>query len=358
MRRWQAVAACLLVVVAIIALGARATDHDSGPAAGSPAAPVKSATNSAQSSVGAPPGSPFGAGSIWRTSVSGAPAAADSTTLVRNLVAQVAAHSKGVASFNAWQYNTSFYTATATTPIVDVAWDNCQHKPHAPAGLVGSGGQFSAVPIPADAVPAVGLDAELTVYSPSSDQLWELWKAAHDAHGWHACWGGRIDHVSTSPGYFLNGFGATATGLPVAGGMVSFADVRRGSIDHAVALTIVEPASWRVVSWPAQRSDGTPGSTAPIAEGTRFRLDPSINVDALNLTPIAKMIAKAAQRYGFIVIDRADVVSVLGQSGAGAQAATGVNPWTALLGKTPSYLMMRNFPWDKLEALPRNYGKP
>ncbi|MDQ1540502.1 MAG: hypothetical protein QOH29_1228, partial [Actinomycetota bacterium] len=131
-----------------------------------------------------------------------------------------------------------------------------------------------------------------------------------------------------------------------------------GSIDHALALAIVDAAPWRIVSWPAQRSDGSSGSSSPIAEGTRFRLDPSVDVDRLNLTPVAKMIAKAAQQYGFIVTDKAGAVSVIGESGAGVQAATGVNPWTAIIGKTPSYLVMRNFPWDKLEALPRNYGKP
>jgi hypothetical protein len=347
-------------------LGLRAADRGHGPGSGVPSkagtgASSKAASSragSAQNSVGAPQGSPFGAGSVWRASVSDAPVAGDSATLVRSLVAQVSAHSKGVAAFNAWQYNTSFYTVTATTPVVDVAWDNCQRKAQVPAGLVGSGGEFSSVPIPADALPAAGSDAELTVYSPRSDQLWELWKAARHADGWHACWGGRIDHVSTSPGFFPGAFGATATGLPVVGGMVSFADVRRGAIDHAVALTIVDPAPWRVVSWPAQRSDGSSGSKSPIAEGTRFRLDPSIDVDRLNLTPLAKMIAKAAQRYGFIVIDKAGAVSVIGESGQSVQAKTGVNPWGAIIGKTPSYLTMRNFPWDKLEALPRNYGKP
>jgi hypothetical protein len=242
--------------------------------------------------------------------------------------------------------------------LVDVGWDNCQKKTYVPAGLLGVGGQFTKVPIPADAVPATGLDAELTVYSPSLDQLWEFWAATHRADGWHACWGGRIDHVSTSAGFFPGGFGASASGLAVAGGMVTLADVQRGSIDHALALAIVDAAPWTNVSWPAQRSDGSPASTSRIAEGTRFRLDPSVNVDGLALTPMAKMVAKAAQKYGFIVTDKAGAVSVVTESGNDVQAKTGVNPWKAILGSTPNYLVMRNFPWNKLQALPRNYGKP
>jgi hypothetical protein len=308
--------------------------------------------------AGAPAAGPFGPGSVWRASIFAAPLATNSAVLVADLASQVATRYGGIAAFNVWQYNTSFYTAVASTPIADVGWDNCQGKTYVPVGLVGPGGQFSAVPIPANAIPAAGADAELTVYSPATDQLWEFWKASHRADGWHACWGGRIDHVSTSPGFFTGGFGASASGLAVAGGMVSIADVRHGSIDHAMVLAVTDAAPWRIVSWPAQRSDGSASSLSLIAEGTRFRLDPSINVDALPMTPVAKMIAKAAQKYGFIVTDKAGAVSVVAESGAGIQAATGVNPWTAIMGSTPSYLMMRNFPWDKLQALPQNYGKP
>jgi hypothetical protein len=318
--------------------------------------PVPSTATSATPST--PDIGPFGVTSVWRTSVAAAPLAANSAVLVADLASQVAVRYGGIAAFNVWQYNTSLSTAAAGTPVADVVWDNCQGKTSVPPGLVGPGGQFAAVPIPVDAVPAAGSDAELTVYSPSTDQLWEFWKAVHRADGWHACWGGRIDHVSTSPGFFTGGFGASASGLAVAGGMVSLADVRRGSIDHALTLAVVDAAPWNVVSWPAQRSDGSPGSTSLIAEGTRFRLDPSVNVDALALTPVAKMVAKAAQQYGFIVTDKAGAVSVIAESGDGAKAKTGINPWTAIMGSTPSYLMMRNFPWDKLQALPQNYGKP
>ena len=51
---------------------------------------------------------------------------------------------------------------TAAQPKADVHWDNCQGKPGVPTGLLGPGGQFTAVPIPDGAVPASGSDAELT----------------------------------------------------------------------------------------------------------------------------------------------------------------------------------------------------
>src|SRR6185437_2223459 len=64
------------------------------------------------------------------------------------------------------QYSTPIYTVPANQPTVPVIMD--YNNPLAPA--------MSAVPIPANALPAAGTDEEATVYQPSSDTLWEMWK--------------------------------------------------------------------------------------------------------------------------------------------------------------------------------------
>jgi len=269
--------------------------------------------------------------------------------LVGSLTNSVTSLYNGVAAFNVDTYNTTFYSVGASTAKTDVGFTDCQNKGYEPPGLAA---EFAQVPIPSTAVPANGTDAEMTIYSASSDQLWEFWQASHDSSGWHACWGGRIDHVSTGPGFFSGGFGATATGLPVAGGMVSIADVKAGVINHALALEIPSPATWNNFSYPAQRSDGNDSSASAIPEGTRFRLDASVNVNSLNLTPLGKMIAKAAQTYGFIVTDQAGAVAVQAQSAAGASS----DPWPAAMAGVPSYQILANFPWAQLQALPKNWG--
>ncbi len=201
-------------------------------------------------------------------------------------------------------------------------------------------------------------DSQLTIYSPDTDQLWEFWVARKSAGKWSACWGGRIDHASQSQGFFQDGFGASASGLALAGGTIGIEDVRRGSIDHAIALHIPAPGKWQEFSYPAQRSDGYDTSAARVPEGTRLRLDPNLNVDTLGLNPVAKMIARAAQKYGFIVTDKAGCTAVVAESPAAVVAATGVDPWKSLLGGTPTYSVMKGFPWAKLQALPKDYGKP
>ena len=326
--------------------------------AGAVAAPT-TASEAAAAPASALASYPFGPTSVWRDSVTSAPVARTSAAQVAHLTGTVTDRYGGVAAFNNHSYANSYYVATATTPRVDVAFDDCQGKGYVPTGLTGPGGQFTGVPIPAGAVPAAGTDKALSVYSPATDQLWEFWLAERDAAGrWRACWGGRIDAASKSPGYFPGTFGATATGLSHTAGMVSLADVRSGRIEHALSLAIPEPAAAPSRSWPAQRTDGVSTHPSAVPEGTRLRLDPAVDVAALGLHPVAAMIARAAQQHGFIVTDRAGAVAITAESGEATRRATGVNPWDSLLGGTPDYAVMKGFPWHRLQALPKDHGKP
>ncbi len=306
----------------------------------------------------APLTSPFGRASVWRTDVSAAPLARRSAYMAKQLVRQVTTLYNGVAAFNVWNYNANFYQVPGGQPRVRVIWDDCQKKGWTPGGLYGPNGQFENVPIPSNALAATGSDRTLTIFQPASDTMWDFWEAHRESDGWHACWGGRLDHVSTNVGRFDGSFGATATGLPWAGGQLGIREVKAGRIDHAIALQLFAPAQWWRFSWPAQRSDGWSSDTDAIPEGTRLRLDPSLNVDRLQLHPVAKMIAKAAQKYGFIVTDKSGAVAVVAESGTPVKQFTGVNPWESILGKTASWAVMRNFPWERMQVLPQDYGKP
>lgn len=300
----------------------------------------------------------FSPDSFWYADISSAPANQDSAQMVDALTGQLRGRYGGIAAFNVRQYTANIVSVGADQPRHDVVFDNCQHKSYVPSGLTGDHGQFSAVPIPDAAVPAAGRDSSLSVYERDSSTLWELWRVKKKSDGWHACWGGRIDDTRSNPGYFHNGFGSTASGLAQLAGAVQLSDVRAGTIDHAMALAIPEVAPWKDVSWPAQRSDGSSTSNSPIPMGTRFRLDPSVDVDNLGLGKLAAMVAHAAQRYGFIVTDKAGAVSVIGESGATEQAVTGTDPWKAILDGAHTYEVLKGFPWDKLTALPQDYGRP
>jgi hypothetical protein len=218
---------------------------------------------------------------------------------------------------------------------------------------------FDAVPIPDNAVPAQNADAHMTIWQPASDRLWEFYRARKLADGWHASWGGAIEHVSRSPGYYdqsswpgLSGphWGATATSLPVIAGTMLLDELKAGQIPHALALNIPW-ARPKLYAWPAQRSDGKSPDPNAIPEGARFRLDPQLDIDKLNLPPITRTIAKAAQRYGMIVRDQTGQGVSLFAENTTQNANNPYSSPTGLFGGKPPNVLLRTFPWQHLQLL-------
>lgn len=302
---------------------------------------------------------PFGPTSAFRTRVDRAPLDPNSAAIVAHLNRQVVNNWNGVAAFNAYYYNASFYRVPAGQPRIDVGYHNCQKKKSFPRGLHDGSSHFKSVPVPPHAVPAKASDSSMTIYDPATDQLWEFWKMRKNAKSgrWEACWGGRIDNVSKSEGIFERPYGAIATGMAMAGGMISVDEVRRGRIDHTMYLAVIHSQRYPRVSWPANRGDGNSSSPNAVKQGQRLRLDPNLDLSKYKLSPVGLMVAKAAQTYGFVVSDTSGAVAVITESGQREQAITGVDPWKKILNQS-SYDVLRNFPWDKLQAIAVDYGKP
>jgi hypothetical protein len=288
------------------------------------------------------PGRPFAPDSVWNRPLGDRAALSHSSrAFVGEVVRQVDDYGPWL---NTYAYSVPVYLVPAGQPTIHVTLDTWGPDLQA---------AFDPVPLPPGATPARGNDEQLTVWQPSTDTMREFWKL-HRVNGrWHARWGGEMQDVSHNPGYFTHSattddWGATATGLPLLGGLVTLADLQRGYINHALAISLVETAP-RYYAWPAQRTDGdvfTPGA-AQIPEGTRFRLDPRLDIAALHLPPLVSMMAQAAQRYGIIVRDKAGAVSFYGQDPVAGQ----ISLWRAAFqGQYPSTLL-RSFPWSHLQAL-------
>ena len=222
----------------------------------------------------APPPRVFAADSFWYTPIpDNAPLHPNSANLVTEFLRQKKAY-YGTVSINTTAYASPVYVADAGTPTVRVAEWDCQKKKYTDRGLAE---QWTAVPIPAYAEQADGTDAEMTIYQPSSDTIWEFWQARKVGDQWQACWGGRMQHASQSQGIWQKPYGTTATGLPFLGGQITAAELRRGKIEHVLGIALVDTETWKIVSWPANRSDGYNPKNAPnrIPEGLRFRLRPN-----------------------------------------------------------------------------------
>ena len=261
-----------------------------------------------------------------------APLASNSAAMVTEVRRQVLTYGQWI---NTWQYSVPVYTVPARQRRVRVTLDADDET---------LARDFASVPLPADARPASGTDGHLTVYQPSRDTLWEFWKLSKGSDGWHARWGGRMRHVSTSDGSFPAPYGASGTGLALLGGLMRTRELQDGRIDHALALAIPRTRASQFVS-PATRSDGATWASAP-PEGTHC-VDPTIDVAALGLPRVTEAIALAAQRYGIVIRDGAGSGDVL-RRGPDADRPQPVSG--ALRRGLPQPRLLK-FPWSRLQVL-------
>jgi hypothetical protein len=255
------------------------------------------------------------------------------------------------------------YTAAADTPRVRVNLDATAYQDPA---LIQA---WSSVPIPEAATAAECSDANFAVRQTQSDgrvKQWEFWAARKGSDGiWTARWGGVIDDIRTDRGIastmawsdptaatyaarrstrFWN---VTASSVSMTAGLITAEDLRSGVIDHAISIATPDTAKGKWM-WPAQRSDGASTDPAALPEGARLRLDPKLDLDAGTMTPLVRMIAKAAQRYGLILRDRTwSVTTFYGEEFTGEDSSL----VSRLLENQYPNHALRAFPWDKLQVL-------
>jgi hypothetical protein len=232
------------------------------------------------------------------------------------------------------------------------------------------------IPIPPLAEQSTNTDHTMIIYQPSMNTLWELWRVQKDGNGnWQIGWGGKMTDVSRSDGIWPPHEGTSATGDALLGVVVRIEELQAGQIDHPVDLelphTIVlnrhtlpanTPGATVPYSWPADRlGDGVSSNPYAVPEGLRFRLDPSLDLNSLNLSPVAHTIAVAAQKYGFLVENTGPDCNIKLGNPQPYEAAGLPDPYKTLFGAAygPDYSpkVMANFPWSHLQALPFNYGE-
>ncbi|MDX6674111.1 MAG: hypothetical protein QOH11_1529 [Solirubrobacteraceae bacterium] len=286
----------------------------------------------------------FADDSFWNRVVPpDAPLDPASPKLTGELLRQVRADIAGGTGpwINTTRFSTRIYTVPAGQARVRVAL-----PPRADPALAEA---MRDVPLPSGAAPSPDSDAALVVWQPSRDTLWELWRLRRLSDGqWQADWGGRIDHVSASPGSYVPphpAWGASASSLSIAGGLISEYELRRGHIDHALAIGLPTVRA-DAFALPAMRTDGTVAGADRVPEGAHFRLDPTLDLNSLGLPPVTRILAEAAQRYGLVVRDRAGAVVLYAQLPTPPEP----NPYPALFGGSPSGVL-RTFPWDRLRLL-------
>ena len=233
---------------------------------------------------------------------------------------------------------------------------------------------ITAVPIPSFAIPALpnwipsnkNADSAMSIYDIATDTMYDLWQAYKDGSGnWSCEWAGVTVGCKNKIG--VHDIGSTvASGLWGVPMQVGIAELRAGVINHAVGIEIplyenVWGANWQPqISWPAKWPDGEGGNTRLTGlAGQRLQLDPTLNIASLNLSRMGAMVAKAAQVYGMIITDKSGSVMIRGENPASFIAQGLPDPWygDGWLVKGEEWKVMQNFPFDKLRALPVDWGK-
>jgi hypothetical protein len=307
--------------------------------------------------------------SVWNSPIS-ATAVIDPNS--ETMVAVITASAALGTSANTTSYSDPIYVVPQSQPNVPVTLDASNNNLQKALDL--------GVPIPPKAQPASGTDSLLVIDQPSTNSLWDFWRASTPAenapgapllpwgepsHGdnqWHVMWGGVMNNVSHSPGYFdensLPGlsttwWGNSASSLLTAAGIPLIPEMEAGHIDHAVGFELPRWLNCAQVDnvWPAQRNDGSSTASNCIPEGTRLRLDPSVDLSTLSLSPLALMVARAAQKYGMILHD-GDAFRPAIQLDDPTQYAS--NPYTGLTGLFGGLLasqVLANFPWSYMQVI-------
>jgi hypothetical protein len=300
----------------------------------------------------------FSPTSFWNKPVAAnAPLDSHSTKLVGAFVGEVAREEREDAdgkrgpwiNIDTTAYSVPIYTVPAEQPTVRVALKGGKASALQAA--------WDAVPLPPDAEPAAGTDGHLVVWQPSTNRLWEFWRLVHGAEGWYASWGGAMQNVSADPGVYgprawpgaRAGWGASASSLSIAGGVITLEDLELGKINHALAMAIPNVRAG-VYASPAQRTDGKSTDPVSLPEGAHLRLNPKLNLASLHLPHLILMMAEAAQRYGIFVRDGGPVVALYAQDPVSTATNPYIGPNGYFEGQSPTTLLA-SFPWRDLQLL-------
>jgi hypothetical protein len=275
---------------------------------------------------------PFAPGSPFRSPLTpGAPVDPNSDAMIAR-----ASRTGGVAA-NLVAFGIPIYYADASTPRRTVV---CTDTTWAPCAFDGY-----QVPIPDGARPNRGSDAAMVVVDEAARKTFEFWQAGHAGGQWTTSTGavGNLD----GSGW---GRGATASAASRLGGVIRLAEIREGSIPHALALQSSNVCAGEFRS-PAISTDGHSSRSDCLPEGARLRLDPTIDLDALALTPGERAVARAMQIYGGYIVDQGGAALSMSFELDPTAGNGSIGPTYEQAGFRWDYDDMPGVPWDRLQVL-------
>jgi hypothetical protein len=169
------------------------------------------------------------------------------------------------------------------------------------------------VPIPDEALSDAQSDAHLALIDRKNNLAWDMWYARKRNGKWYSNTG--MKYPLDGPGVFerkqfaiktgesIHQYGpGRAAGVPIIAGLIMYDEALSGAIEHKIAGA-TSFVGYREFCFPATWTDGPYKGGIP--EGAIIQLDPKLDLDQFDLTPVEKTIARALQNYGMVLVDYA-----------------------------------------------------
>ena len=237
----------------------------------------------------------------------------------------------GAFGINLHQWTIPVYTAEPDTPRVTVHWrvhreDDLRKRNSKWVGAgdrFGHGPGFGAdVPIPETAQTDPQGDAHLAVVDWEAGIAWDMWGAQRREDGaWESNTGMRYsltgDGIFRSEDFPIEDGDSVhfhgpsrAAGVPAIAGLIMYDEVKCGRIEHRLACATRYGAHKEFV-FPAIWTDGQCHGGLP--EGAVLQLDPDLDIGTFDLSPAARVVARALQEYGAVNVDAAAGIALYGE---------------------------------------------
>ncbi|MES2309782.1 MAG: hypothetical protein V4507_13075 [Verrucomicrobiota bacterium] len=194
----------------------------------------------------------------------------------------------------------------------------------------------NGIPIPPKAAPDVEEDAHMVIIDRQENKVYDMWQLRQGEDGQWASnaaiaydlKGSGVFSAETIAGIHhgesIHYYGpCRATGVPLVAGLILQEEILNGEIPHKLVYACGVEGLERFVS-PAIWTDGwLPGG---VPAGSILQLDPLFPLESLSLSPAAKVVARALQKYGAVLADNAGGVTLYGESLSSTKKS-----WTSLL---------------------------
>jgi hypothetical protein len=235
----------------------------------------------------------FPSDNIWNTRVDTLPLDSQSQAYIATIGANTGVHADfGAGEWDGGPIGIPFTTAPGSQPLVPITfiWYPDQSDP-------------GPYPIPPDAPieggPDSSGDRHVLVVERDNCRLYELYYAwPQSGNQWEAGSGAVFDLLAHNlrPATWTS---ADAAGLPILPGLVTYDEVARGAITHALRFTVHDTR--RAYVWPARHfaSDSTNPAHPPM--GQRFRLKAGFDISPFSAAN--RVILTALKRYGMMIAD-------------------------------------------------------